>query len=77
MKSDLHVNNSLASRNLENLYKDIYKLPKLKKSQNVYLPNDKETITFEQRKKNGIPITKEIKEDFKYVSSILDTDCIF
>ena len=64
-------------KNLENLYKDIYKLPNLKKSQNVYLPNDKETITFEQRKKNGIPITKEIKEDFKYVSSILDTDCIF
>ena len=36
MKSDLHVNNSLASRNLENLYKDIYKLPKLKKVKCIF-----------------------------------------
>ncbi len=77
MKSDLFVNKNLALKNLERLYSDIYKLPKKSQNQKILLPNDKETNTQKYRIKNGIPFTKEIREDFKYISNILNSDYIF
>ncbi len=77
MKSDLFINKNSALKNLEKLYSDIYKLPRKSKNKRILLPNDKETNTLNDRKKNGIPITKEVREDFKYISNILNLDCIF
>ena len=77
MKSDLFINKNPALKSLEKLYSDIYKLPRKTNNKNILLPNDKETITLNDRKKNGIPITREIKEDFKYISNILNSDHVF
>ena len=77
MKSDLFINKNPALKSLEKLYSDIYKLPRKNNNKNILLPNDKETITLNDRKKNGIPITREIKEDFKYISNILNSDHVF
>ena len=77
LKTDLFISKNIIYKNLEKMYKEIYKLPKLKSTSKVYLPNDKEAFNLSERKKNGIPITKEIINDFTEINNQLKLESIF
>ena len=71
-KTDLFISDSQIYKSLENMYKDVYKQRTKKINNKIFLPNDPETLTLKERLKKGIPITKEIINDFEDVSKELN-----
>ena len=71
-KTDLFISESQIYKSLENMYKDVYKQRTKKINNKIFLPNDPETLTLKERLKKGIPITKEIINDFQDVSKELN-----
>ena len=72
LKTDLFINNTEIFVNLENMYKDVYKQKLKSKSRKVFLPNDIESLTLKDRKKNGIPLNRELMNDFTEISKNLN-----
>lgn len=75
-KTDLFSENKSIFKNLERMYKDVSKLPKKKSNLKILLPNDRESSTLVIRKKEGIEISKELKNDFIYISNLLKIENI-
>ena len=75
-KTDLFSSNSIIFNNLEKMYNEIYKLPSLKSTPKVFLPNDKEIFILNERKKTGIPITQNI-DDFTEINNQIKIENIF
>ena len=71
IKTDTFVSKKYFFENLEKIYKQLKKTKK-NKNDKILLPNDKEVIISKQRKKEGIPIDKELMKEFLIISKNLD-----
>ena len=67
IRSDAFVTKSFFEMNLNKMCQDVKKQKK-KKSEKIYLPNDKEIIIAKKRLKNGIPIDPSLYKEIKKIS---------
>ncbi len=71
IKTDTFVSKKYFFENFEKIYKQL-KETKKNKNDKILLPNDKEIIISKQRKKEGIPIDKELMKEFLIISKNLN-----